>query len=1329
MGFKSLFIKLSICVTLCMLALGTALVGFASRTARREAFAKAQVQLQISAQEQSEALRKPLDTAMVVARTLAQALGANQVPEFRQNRAQASEMLRRTLEGNHDFLAVYTLWEPNAFDGMDARYAHQPESDASGRFLPYWSRDRSGLLRLDPITGYQARGRGDFYLLPKATGREMATEPCLYPVHGPSTLVTSVVVPILDQRGFRGIVGIDMQVGFLQNLADAVNVYRRSGQLILVTPNGKVAAMTDNADAIGQDWRIPAPLAEAARQGYVPAERTAILDQRLFAFQPIKIGMSLQPWWVILSVPESVLLQEAQRTIRTMILAGVTILLLGIVLLLIVIKKLFIERVTRLNATTKAFGAGTYDAFCLAAGPDEIGQLAESFNAMTRRIRATLSELMEKDLLLTAVLDNAFQMYGQLDLEGRLLSANKSALVMFDRPLADLVGRPVWELPLWSHSPEERARIQQAVQEARGGGFSRLETTAMGPAQTLHYVDFSITMLAEEKLGGHRLIIEGRDITERKQSEDASRHVQNLLNMVVENLPAMIFLKDARDLRFLRFNRAGEEILGHPREALLGRNDYDLFPRDQADAFTGKDREVLQGRTVVDIPEESIQTAGGRVRILHTKKVPLLGGDGSPEYLLGISEDITERRRAEEELQNHRNHLEDLVAQRTNELSLARDVAEAATQAKSEFLANMSHEIRTPMNAILGMSHLAMLAHPEPKLKDYLAKIQISAHSLLGIINDILDFSKIEAGKLEMDSKEFLLEEVLNQVTLVVGARSAEKHLDFMLDVAPDVSPALIGDPLRLAQVLINLCSNAVKFTEAGEVVVVTTQLEALGVDHVLLRFSVRDTGIGMSADQLSRLFQPFSQVDSSSTRKFSGTGLGLAISHRLVAMMGGEIWVTSEPGRGSEFFFTARFGIGRTLPIRKLEMASHLNHLRVLAVDDSPNAREILHGILNGFGFQVSLAASAEEAMKLLAWEAFDLILMDWRLPGMDGLTAARRIRAERLKPTPKVILVTAYGDEELRRQAEEADLDGFLAKPVTPSALFDAIAALFSQQTELPTSSGGPEAGLEWIIGRLAGRQLLLVEDNDFNQQVASELLTLAGAEITLAGNGALAVEQAGQRKFDAILMDLQMPILDGYEATLRIRSDPSLAATPIIAMTAHALVDEKDHCLAIGMDDYVSKPIDPKHLFTVLGRWLPTSMPAPAPAPARDVPAARQDELPGQLPGIALELGLGYAAGRRTYYRKMLKQFLRLSEGTAEKIREALAQEAFEVASNHAHSMIASAGMIGAQGLSSMAKSFQIAIDSRDPRIIEAFRTRFEGDLQTVLEGLGAYFGDPE
>jgi PAS domain S-box-containing protein len=1049
-----------------MIALGTALVGYASRTARREAYAKAQVQLQMTAQEQAEALHRPLAPAMAVARNLAQVLLTNPDRTLALNRAQVNDLLRRTLEQNHDFLAVYTLWEPNGFDGMDVRYARQPESDASGRFMPYWSRDRSGLLRMEPITSHQVPGHGDFYFQPKSTGQDMVIEPHSALVQGKPVLLTSVVVPILGPRGFRGIAGVDMQIDFLQNMADAVNVYRRSGQLILVTPNGRVAAKTEDPAAIGQPWRIPAPLVEAARQGYVPAEQTAILGGRLYAFRPIQIGRSLQPWWVILSVPEAVLLQEAQQTIRTMILVGVAFLLLGITLLLIVIKTLFIERVTRLNATTKLFGNGNYDAYCAAAGPDEIGQLAESFNTMTGRIRATLAELVEKDLLLTAVLDNAFQMYGLLDLDGRLRSANKAALAMAGEPLAALVGRPLWELPFGSHSAEARARIQQAVADARSGQFSRYEATTGDETQPLRHVDFSITPLADETGEVHSLIMEGRDITERKLAED--------------------------------------------------------------------------------------------------------------------------------ELQQHRERLEQLVAERTAELVQARETAEAAARIKSEFLANMSHEIRTPMNAVLGMTHLALMTDLTEQQRHYLRKSQLAGNGLLYIINDILDFSKIEAGKLRMDAKEFLLEDVYQHVIDLVGMRATEKNLEFLLDTAPDVPQALVGDPLRLGQVLTNLCSNAVKFTVSGEIIVVTFRKLQEEQDRVTLQFCVRDPGIGMTEEQVRLLFQPFSQVDASSTRKFAGTGLGLAISKRLVEMMGGEIWVVSQPGQGSEFYFSATFGLG---------------HARS---EPRPFAPESLEPPIEG-----------------------------WKL------------------------------DSEAR--------------------------------------------------DRLRGRRVLLVEDNEFNQEVATEFLSMLGLETVLAADGEQALARLKATSFDLVLMDLQMPVMDGYEATRRIRSDPSLAALPIIAMTAHAMTQERERCAALGMNDYVTKPIDPERFAATLATWTR----AAAPSAQGEVRARQEPGAAPVLPGIAYAKGLALCLGAPDRFEKRLKRFIQILENPAEEIRSALARGDAGTAHRGAHSMVSAAGMIGAEDLAAKALALQEALDEGVPASVEAGLDRLDQAFRLVREGLMAHF----
>jgi len=479
---------------------------------------------------------------------------------------------------------------------------------------------------------------------------------------------------------------------------------------------------------------------------------------------------------------------------------------------------------------------------------------------------------------------------------------------------------------------------------------------------------------------------------------------------------------------------------------------------------------------------------------------------------------------------------------RAAELHLAKQAAESATKAKSDFLANMSHEIRTPMNAVIGMAHLALRTKLTPKQEDYLRKIQRSANSLLGIINDILDFSKIEAGKLHMESVDFGLDEVLDNVSTVVGVKAQEKKLEFLMDTAPDVPMALAGDPLRLGQVLTNLCNNAVKFTEAGEIVLATELVEK-GAQWVILRFSVRDTGIGITAEQQQKLFEAFTQADTSTTRKFGGTGLGLTISRHLVNMMQGDIRVESESGRGSKFTFTAKFGLVGKVTDRNLAPSRELRGMRVLVVDDNASSREILQTLLESMSFEVSTAASAEEGIAELVKAAkgrpYQLVVMDWKMPGMDGLNASAIIHRHTDIPIkPKIIIVTAYGREELVLRSEKIGVDGFLLKPVSQSVLFDAIMVAFGK--EMPEfkreARNGADAAQEFV--NIRGARVLLAEDNAINQQVAQEILENAGLAVDIANNGKEALEMVKGRTYDAVLMDIQMPEMNGFEATREIR-----------------------------------------------------------------------------------------------------------------------------------------------------------------------------------------------
>ena len=679
--------------------------------------------------------------------------------------------------------------------------------------------------------------------------------------------------------------------------------------------------------------------------------------------------------------------------------------------------------------------------------------------------------------------------------------------------------------------------------------------------------------------------------------------------------------------------------------------------------------------------------------------------------VVAMSLEILERNLHTQQLLGHTQAQARQLEAQAEELVAARQKAEEATEMKSMFLANMTHEIRTPMNAIIGLSHLALKTQMSPKQRDYVSKIHNAGTSLLAVINDILDFSKIEAGRLDIESTDFTLDDVISSVTTLTAQQAHDKGLEFLVHAARGIPERLIGDPVRLGQVLTNCIGNAVKFTERGEIRVDMEAVERTG-EKVQLKCSVRDTGIGMTREQSAKLFQPFTQADMSTTRKHGGTGLGLTICRRLVEMMGGRIWLESEPGVGTTFYFTMWLGVGEGTGSRKV-VPEKLARLRVLVVDDNAAAREILRESLNTIAKRVDLAESGKDAISAIrdhdSTDPYDIVFMDWRMPGMDGLQASRHIKSdETLTHHPAIVIVTAFGREDVREEAERIQLDGFLIKPVTRSMIVDTLVNVFAEPGVDTRESVEREQGRP-----LTGARILLAEDNEINQQIAVELLEGVGATITVACNGREAVEvlSSGPQPapFDLVLMDLQMPEMDGYQATAKLRSDGRFAALPIIAMTAHATVEERQRCLDAGMNDHIAKPIDPAALFETVGRFYKPGQ-----------RAAQNDLL--LVANLDSDAGLARVGGNRKLYLKLLREFAEHQGAVVARITEAQAAGDTKTAERLAHTLKGVAGNIGATHVQSAAAALERCLrDGASQKDVEAAKQKVAAALDPLVAQL--------
>ena len=907
------------------------------------------------------------------------------------------------------------------------------------------------------------------------------------------------------------------------------------------------------------------------------------------------------------------------------------------------------------------------------------------------RTRESLGQALPENL---AVIENIS--LGIAVAENRhIIFCNSKFAEMFGRSREELTGQPSW--PFYENDEAGRKLAEDAYVTLAAGGSFAANIVLRREDATFTRLKLSAKLLEADKPQGKSVwLLE--DVTEHMLIERSLRDALQKNHALLEN--ALIGIMLIEDRRIVSCNRTCEQLFGFDAEELTGQSTRIMYASEGDYESIGAIAYSELGKHGVFCGEVRFRRRDGEILLCRFSARLIEPGDpaGLSVWLI---DDITPRKEAERTL---------IEAKRQ---------AEEATRTKSMFLANMSYEIRTPMNAVIGLSSLMLKMELPPKAWDYTNKIHAAGSALLETLDDILDFSKIEAGILELEHTDFHIDTVLDHVTTLLGGKAREKGLELLFDVPPSVPRELNGDPLRLGQILTNLVGNAIKFTTHGQIVV---RLRELTFDTcgTVLRFEVQDTGMGMSAAQTSTLFQPFPHADSSTSHNFGGAGLGLSIYRRLVELMGGKIWVTSSPGVGSTFAFTARFNHGVVIEEPRHSIPVFLAGMHVLIAADNPAAQEVHAQSLAAFNFRIDFASSGTETFDAVllhdATDPYRIVLMDLQVPD-DGLDASRRIRAcTTLRASPDIVMVTASGcinlrnEAEaagvvmvtasgyinLRNEAEAAGVDVLLSKPVSQAALENALLSLLPLTEEV--SSRQRETTVERNYDELRGRRVLLVEDNEVNQQIVATLLKSKGLLVDIANNGreALSLLVETGLAYEAVLMDLQMPEMDGYETTSRLRANSRFQSLPIIALTAHTMREERQRCLDAGMNDHVTKPLDPNALFDALLRWCGKQDAKDRIAQEAPTSVDYDSNIPA-IPGLDMAHGLKRVAGDRQLYSKLFAQFLDAQTDAMPRIKKLLETGEIQSARDMLHTLAGAAGNLGAKEIWRLATELEHALST--------------------------------